>query len=140
MSSQILPFKIRGLLLLTLVSLFAVIGCSGDPGVEVTGMVRLDGEPLNGGKVTFFHPKYPGRNVTAYIQPDGSYRVLWTPRGEVRAAVVALPPRRQDRDPKTARGPQKVANVPVRYADPDTSNLVFQIRAGNQEIDIDLNS
>ncbi len=117
------------------------IGCSRDHGNEVTGIVRLDGEPLSGGKITFFHPKFPGRNVTAYIQPDGSFKVLWVPSGDVTATVVALPPQRKDREAKQSRQTRlKVPNVPLKYTDPETSDLIIQISSGEQNLEIDLQS
>jgi hypothetical protein len=120
--------------------LVGLTGCS-DPGAEVTGTVRFDGVPLTGGKVTFFHPTRPGRNVTAYVQADGTYRILAVPTGQVKVTVVALPPLKKDRDKKQQMAKRlKVPAVSAKYSDPETTDLIFRIENGSQTIDIELSS
>jgi hypothetical protein len=120
-------------------SLLGTCGCSGDQGVEVSGTVRLDGETLPGGKVTFYHPTKPGRNVSGYIQPDGTYRVHFVPRGSVKATVVALPPRLKTTGPaKPGRNVPKVPDMPLKYSDPSTTDLVFIIRSDTEDLNIEL--
>jgi hypothetical protein len=121
-----------------LLGLLGLLGCS-DPGAEVTGTVRFDGVPLTGGKVTFFHPTRPGRNVTAYIQTDGTYRILAVPTGQVKVTVVVLPPQQKDRDKKRAAAARlKVPAVPSKYTDPATTELIYRVEPGSQTIDIEL--
>jgi hypothetical protein len=138
--SNRLPGRWRLLLGASLLATSWSGGCAGPLGVEVTGTVRLDGELLKGGKITFFHPTRPGRNVAALIQPNGSYRVLFVPQGDVKVTVVALPPQKKDRAPEASRKRVAVPRVPLRYTDPETTDLVFPIRPGAQHIDIELTS
>lgn len=126
--------------ILTLAGLgVATPGCSGSAGAEVTGTVRFEGQPLRGGKITFYHPRQPGRNVSAYIQPDGTYRILEVPYGQVKVTVVALPPKKKDR---TGKGPAKLVlpPIPLKYTDPETTDLVCPVRHASQTFDIDLTS
>ena len=116
-----------------------ITGCSESSGAEVTGTVRFNGQPLSGGKVTFFHPSKPGRNVSCYVQADGSYRILEVPSGEVKVTVVALPPRQKNRaDKKQAGKKQYVPPIPMKYTDPETTDIVCPVRGGTQTFDIDL--
>lgn len=118
-------------------ALVPTTGCS-DPGSELTGTVTFNGKPLTGGKVTFFHPTQPGRNVSAYIQPNGSYKILAVPRGDNKVTVVALPPRKKDRTGKEAKGRMKVPPVPEKYTDPATTTLVVTVTSGSQSHDFNI--
>lgn len=132
---------IRCIILIGLITALAVIsGCTKNPGAELTGTITLDGQPLPGGKVTFYHPSQAGRNVTANIQPDGSYKILFVPMGTVKATVVALPPRK-DRNAGAAPRTQVASNlpkVPEKYTERESTDLVFEIRSKVEQIDIEL--
>jgi hypothetical protein len=133
---------IRSLLVLTpaLLGLVMLPGCGEGPGTEITGTVRFDGEPLTGGKVTFYHPSKPGRNVTATIQPDGTYKIMAVPAGKVKVTVVALPPLRKHRDARRPHTDLNLPNIPLKYSDPETTDLVCPVRGGSQTFDIELKS
>jgi hypothetical protein len=115
-------------------------GCSGSSGTEVTGTVRFEGKPLPGGKVTFFHPYYPGRNVTAYIQSDGSYRIREVPSGQVKVTVVALPTRKKGKDATKVKKPQSTLPIPLKYTDPQTTDIICPVSGSTQTFDIELKS
>ncbi|MCS6866058.1 MAG: hypothetical protein RMJ56_08480 [Gemmataceae bacterium] len=101
--------------------------------------MRFEGQPLKGGKITFYHPHQPGRNVSAYIQPDGTYRILEVPYGQVKVTVVALPPKKKDRHGK-GPAPAPLPAIPLKYTDPATTDLLCPVRHATQTCDIDLSS
>ena len=146
------PFTLVGLL-----ALLPVAGCGGGGGAEVTGTVTLNGEPLKAGKVTFYDPDRPGRNVIADIKPDGTYHVFACPYGQAKVTVQPLPPPAKAKaaaaPAKGVRGPgskaapgkpaarQPSAAVPAvnpKYSDPATTDLVCPVKSGTQTFDIDL--
>jgi hypothetical protein len=132
--------------LLTLVAgLFVtsqLVGCGDGAGAEVTGKVTFQGQPLKAGKVTFYHPDRPGRNVIADIRPDGTYHVYGCPSGNVKVTVQALPPKAATTSRgKAYTGPKKAASVPPinpKYGDPATTDLVCRVSSSTQTFDIDL--
>ncbi|VTS01825.1 unnamed protein product [Gemmata massiliana] len=125
-----------------LLALAHVAGCGPGAGAEVSGTVTFQGTPIRAGKVTFYHPDRPGRNVIADIRPDGTYRVYACPSGEVKVTVQPLPPAAKS----TSRGQpytgaKKAAPVPpvnAKYGDPATTDLVCRVTGAAQTFDIDL--
>lgn len=132
-----------------------VAGCSGAEAAEVIGKVTLNGQPLQAGKVTFYDPNRPGRNVIGDIKPDGSYRVFACPTGNVRVTVQPLPPPSVKGQPLPADGEghkggkrgspppprTKAPGLPAidpKYSDPATTDLVCLVKSGIQTFDIDL--
>lgn len=114
-------------------------GC-GMPLTEVSGTVMLDGEKLTAGKVTFFPSQYPGQNVGGHIQPDGRFTVPSVPGGPARVIVQPLPADPRSAGRRGSRNAADLAAVPVRYTDPDTSELAVTITGGSQQIDLELRS
>lgn len=120
---------------LVLLGSLGMCGC-GMSLTEVTGSVSLDNEPLTSGRVTLFPEKFPGKNVGAQIQPDGTFFVPSVPNGPVRITVQPLPP--NPRSKARAGRSQDLPPVPMRYTDPDTSDLVADIRGSSQQLDLEL--
>lgn len=128
-----------------LVLLVPSAGCGDGAGAEVTGTVTYNGQPLRAGKVTFYHPDRPGRNVIADIRPDGTYHVYACPRGDVKVTVQPLPPH-----PGASRGrpyigvkkaaAAQVPAIPAKYLDPATTDLICPVRQRRQTFDIELKS
>jgi len=130
-------------LLGSLVVLTLAAGCGDRAGAEVTGRVTFNGKPLQAGKVTFYHPDRPGRNVIADIRPDGTYHVYACPSGDVKVTVQPLPPRAKGTSrgqpytgAKKAAAP--VPLIPAKYTDPATTDLICPVRGRNQSFDIEL--
>lgn len=117
----------------------SVLGC-GMPLTEVSGTVTLDGEHLTAGKVTFFPAKYPGQNVGGHIQPDGRFAIPSVPGGPARVVIQPLPPNPRAGGRRVARNAPDLAPVPVRYTDPETSELTVTIAGGSQRVDLELRS
>ena len=113
----------------------ALTGCS-EVVSEVTGTVRFQGQALQAGTVTFYHPSQAGRNVVANIRPDGTYTAVNCPRGHSRVTVQVLPTR--SKTAPSRRAPAKTPPIPARYTDPETSGLELNIQGDRQTFDIDL--
>jgi hypothetical protein len=133
---------------LFLALLLSAAGCSKSAG-EVSGKVTLNGKPLKGGTVTFIAAT--GTGASAGISPDGTYKALKVPLGDVKVIVVG-PVFKMDLPAGGAAGgdtfklPTKPSEgpppadqiVPKKYADPDSSGLALTVQKGGQEFDIPL--
>jgi len=130
-------------------------GC-GSSTAKVSGKVYYNGTLLKGGNVTFISSE--GKpTVSAAIQADGTYTLPRAPTGKVKICVdtSSLNPATKTNAPKygppagfeAPRG-RKSGNaadtadrytwVPAHYADPDSSDLAYEVKGGNQEHDIQL--
>lgn len=124
-----------------LLTLATIAGCGGKP-ATVSGVVSLDGKPINRGSVGFT-PTQGGMQAVGTIQPDGSYelktnRDLGLDVGEYKVSIAAREPGKEDPN----GGPPMPGPfiTPRRYARPQSSGLVFQVTKGSNEIDIELSS
>jgi len=86
---------------------------------QVTGNITLDGKPLTGGEIGLLGAD--GRTFKGPINADGSYQVKGLPAGTFKITVKS-----------------NVVKIPTKYADPSTSGLMYEVRAGNQALDIQL--
>ena len=70
------------------VSFFSLVGCGGNAGypdtAPVTGTVTLDGEPLEGAKVSF--APVEGRHSTGKTNAEGKYELRYT--GAIKGAML----------------------------------------------------
>jgi hypothetical protein len=113
----------------------------------ITGRVTFRAEPLPGGTVAF-HPAR-GKPVVGKLKPDGTYAVKAVPVGRVRVTVEtesvrprprvpsSVPPGSADPPRKKGDAP-KYVRIPEKYARPQTSGLTYDVRAGNQTLDLAL--
>lgn len=127
----------------------AASGCSRTaPAVaRVEGVVTLDGKRLSSGRVTFWPEG--GRSGSGWIEEDGSY-TLGTFRefdgavlGPHKVAVTAasktpIGPPDFDRDGPVGGWPR--SPIPVRYSNPESSGLAFEVRPGVNQFHIELTS
>jgi len=93
------------------------------PRGDVSGRATFRGKPLPSGSVTFHYDN--GLSVSTAIAPDGSYSLRNVPAGEAHVCI------------KGGKG-QAAVRIPEKYADPKTTDLRFNVQAGEQTIDIDL--
>jgi hypothetical protein len=140
--------------ILGILTMVSATGC-GNPLGTVTGKVYYKNEPLKGGTVVFVtvDGKTGGRSD---IAEDGSYSIADLPVGEVRIAVEtrSLKPnplrvREAGTMPKNAPSeaagyrahpnPDRYVAIPDRYAEIESSELLYTVIAGKQEYRIDLN-
>jgi hypothetical protein len=134
----------RGLTLANLavmLSLFVLVGCGGKP-ASVSGVVTLDGNPLERGMVGFA-PTGGGMRAAGFIQSDGSY-TLRTNResglntGEYLVTVVSREP--GEENPQGGPPMPGPYITPKHYAISSTSGLQFNVEKGRNTIDIELSS
>jgi hypothetical protein len=149
--------KIVGLLLVGF-TLLGVTACGGEPaykssGVEVEGLVTLDGKPLEVGMV-FAYPSSAMTKAEAAsgrVEPDGRYTLSNVPDGAVRfavrtsmmkgmAAAGKLPAVKAgvSGGPPTLAG--KFVDVPKQYEDPDASKLTATVAPGKNTVNLELKS
>jgi hypothetical protein len=141
-----------------LAGLFA--GCSSEKTGTVTGKVTLNGKPVSGGTISF-QAKSGGVPVTAFIAPDGTYRVELVPAGEVLIGVWSAPSEGAARGevikksgsappegggakappppeaPSAAPAADKL-EIPARYSDPGASGLTATVREGENTHEVTL--
>jgi hypothetical protein len=119
----------------------ALAGCGGGPATAtVTGAVVFDGRPVTGGAISFISKD--GMPHQADIRSDGTYRVDGVPVGP--AIVVLTPPPPADesaagmrlKDPKSKATPVAApAIIPARYVSAATSDLTYEVKAGENKYD-----
>ena len=117
------------------------VGCGGNP-ASVTGLVTIDGEPLERGKVGFT-PTSGGMKATGKIDSSGYYE-LRTNResglqvGEYEATVISTEPGIVE----PGGGPPMPGKslIPKRYGRTRTSELRFSVTSGANTINIELSS
>jgi hypothetical protein len=135
----------QALVTLTAVILSAIAGCGGLES-SVSGIVTLDGKPLELGEGTgtvSFHPQGGGPVAQARIGPGGRYELKTgstkgLPAGEYIITVVATGPK-----PKTPPGATLIPGpllTPTRYGTKNISDLRFTISPGKNETNIALTS
>jgi hypothetical protein len=119
-------------------ALVLICGCgsSSPETAEVEGIVKLDGQPLTLGIITF--TPEGGRSATGFIQSDGTFHlttyrdgdgalpgkhtVTITPGG---TGPQARPDFDSDRPAMTSNSP-----IPVKYGIPGSSGLEFDVKPG----------
>jgi hypothetical protein len=143
-----------------LVVLLVVPGC-GVPRARVHGTLKYEGKPLGGAIITFFSADNAA--FSARTHSDGTYQVDRVPQGTVRVSVQIPQPRPKPRtEPKGVLKADQEAGLktswegkegkqandpaapriklPVRYGNPDTSELSFELKEADQDYSIDLKS
>ena len=122
-------------------TIVAVVGCGGNP-ATVSGVVTIDGQPLNRGSVGFT-PVSGGMKAVGAIQSDGSYelktnREVGLQIGEYMTTVVALEPGKPD--PQGGPPVPGKRLTPKHYGSTKTSELRFNVEKGGNEINLELSS
>jgi hypothetical protein len=118
-----------------IVAIFAGCGSPDPETAEVTGIVRLDGQPLTSGIVTF--TPEAGRSATGFIQSDGTYTLKTYTDGDGalpgkhivtitpgNTGAPARPNFDSDRPTMATDSP-----IPVKYGIPGSSGLEFEVKA-----------
>jgi hypothetical protein len=134
----------RSLILVAAASI-ATLGCSGSKyDSQVSGTVKLDGQPIGPGVITFAPPGSAKNPAIGAIEPDGSYflktsRDIGLNPGEytVSLQIVEIPtdlaPGQRDMRPTKSR-------IPAKYTSNDTSGLKLAVAPGRNTIDIEMTS
>jgi hypothetical protein len=123
--------SLRWPVLLTAALLLA--GCA--PGLgQVSGKVKYKGQPLPTGTITFYDQK--NNPTSSAIGPDGSYSVQKVAAGPVKI-TVSVPMNISFMGDRPPPGP-KAPPLPAKYIDPEKSGLDFEVKAGDQVHDFNL--
>lgn len=118
---------------LGLLLVLGVGGCGGgDEGNSVSGTVKLGGQALTGGTVTFIGQEGDKTPMTSIIQGNGYYSIPRAPLGKVKITVHGTG--------ASSGGSTKTPPVvlPAKYAKADTSDLTYTVTKGTQRHDIEL--
>lgn len=129
--------------LIVLGSLALSAGCGSEPTgpkkVPVTGLVTLDGKPLDAAVVSVI-PSTGGQAQSATTDAEGKFK-LESVEGDHKVAVSKVeatggpPPSADGLAPDFAAAPQKIKPiVPERYNRMDTSVLVIKVPAGGGDV------
>ena len=132
---------------LVAISALLLVGCSGgpEPTYPVHGVVTLDDQPLDGGTILFelAEPPDRGERYTARGTIDSEGRYQLSTFGENDGAVagrhrvVVFAKIAVMRD--TPYGSQKSV-IPTKYQAPETTDLLYDVERGDNQIDIPLRS
>jgi hypothetical protein len=124
-------------------------GC-GPPSGTVSGKVTIAGQTIPGGSVSFVPPNGKGTQISE-IAEDGTYTVRNVPVGKAQIIVEtksAAPPSAPGgvrmnmpagapNAPGADAGKRYVA-IPEAYSSAETSGLSYEVKAGKQDHNIDL--
>ncbi len=128
---------------MVLVSLMA-IGCS-ERSASVSGVVELDDKPISieddqRGMVVF-RPVAGGATCTSLINKDGTFRVATGSSSGVAPGDYMVSVRVIELVPKEeGQGAGGKPITPALYADPLTSGLLYSVKSGVNQIEIELDS
>jgi hypothetical protein len=104
----------------------------GDTKTHVSGKVTYKGKPVAGATVNFVSQQGKD-NYNATVDADGAYTVKGIKPGKYGIAVVAMKPV----DAKDAAAKKPVA-IPDKYADVKQSGLLVEVKAGENDINLNL--
>lgn len=130
---------------LVLILGFALTGCS-DLSSSVTGLVKMDGEPLKIAEdqrgTVMFRPVKGGATATAIIDDDGTYELSTGSKRAIAPGDYLVAVRVVQIVPAAAgeTTPSGTPITPALYADPLKSGLQYTVASGSNNIDIDLDS
>ena len=133
------------LLIITLLVLLPLIGCSSN--VPLGGRVTFadNGEPLTEGTIAFVSGTHQARSE---IDEDGKYTLGFQaegdglPKGEYKVYIQAVRVELQRGTEKDAYGEPVIVGrketplIAAKYANPDTSGLIFTVDGKTQTFDI----
>lgn len=138
--------------------LFVVLSGCGEPArTDVSGTIKLHGQPpkFTGIEVMFIHPN--GMQVSAPVHEDGTYKAEGVPSGEVMVCFAYITPeaaqqgaefkagqggrlKKPSDKPETPKlkapgtpGPA-TSPIPVPLRDTSTSKLTFKVEAGKPNV------
>ncbi len=133
---------------LFLVASASVLGC-GSPTAIVTGKVTYKGKPVTSGVVVFIDDV--GRaTLPANVQSDGTFDINRASPGRVKVSFDNLaPPPLPKAEPgsplaedaefkQMAAAVENYTATPPKYKDPTKSGIVFDLKPGRNECNIDL--
>jgi hypothetical protein len=122
-------------------TLRAVAGCGGKP--VVSGVVKLDGQPLDNGTIQFFPVRGDSQTSGAIIGKDGSYRTQVAPtkmKVVIHSSKVVGQRKKYEGVADSPVFDNLAEVLPARYSDMNKTELTADIGPGNNKADFDLTS
>jgi hypothetical protein len=120
----------------------ALVGCgSGRP--TVSGVVKLDGQPLDGGTIFFTPEKGDSPTSSAVIGKDGTYHLEASPTKMKVVISCSKVTGKRKRYPDMPDSPEVDINeevLPRRYSDEKKTELTYTVVPGANQKDWDLTS
>jgi len=115
-------------------------GCDGR-GAQVSGTVTLDNEPLTTGTVSF-HPNQPGPFAYGQVDSVGRYYLSTGTEKGLSPGSYTITVDATELVPPTPSNPEPLPKLitPERYRDKTTSGIVVEVKAGGNDIPIELTS
>jgi hypothetical protein len=118
-----------------LAALVALPGCGGTPEGTVQGKVTHKGAPLTAGVVNFQSDK--GHAATADLDSSGAFKLSGAvPVGNYK--VYVTPPTPKQLPPGTPPEPPVQFTLPPKLQDPAQTPITKEIKAGPNDLTIDL--
>jgi hypothetical protein len=108
--------------------LITLVGCAGQG--DVSGVVKYKGAPLGMGTIAFHSD---GKVWSSPLASNGSFTVTKVKTGPAKITVMTP---LDVRFPGQA--PAKIVSIPAKYADPEKSGLTYEVHAGPQTNDLNL--
>ena len=130
-----IPFQLRWALPAIAPFLLLLLGCS-EPAGLISGKVTYKGAVVSAGSVSF-QMKEKGIAQDAKLDSSGSFAMA-APLPVGTYQICIIPPAPEPRDPTKGAPPAIKTNVPRRYQGIQTSDVKVMVKAGNNEIPIDL--
>jgi hypothetical protein len=124
------------------VALTISAGCGSGQEASVTGLVTLDGAPVERGRIMFV-PAESGAGAFATIKPDGKYAARTGSASGLEPGdyLIAVQSRGDSiRDPKGGPPLPGKLLTPKKYAQSRTSEFQISIEPGSNEVDFELKS
>jgi hypothetical protein len=122
--------------------LTTIVGCGQEKSV-VSGVVTLDGVPLDNGTIQFFPEKGDGQTAAAILDQEGRYRVEASPTTMkvVISSSKVIGKRKKYTDvPESPWIEERMEVLPPRYRDRNKTELIFKVEPGENRKDFELKS
>lgn len=141
-------FLASGVMTVVIVSIMWAAGCSPTTTGSVEGRVTFNGKSVGTGLVVFVAPDGHA-TLPAAVQADGTFRIPKVPIGLMRVSFDNPPPpsfpaavrSTGEEDPETTalrEQAKRFIATPLRYKDPASSGLSFEIHGGVNTCHLDL--
>jgi hypothetical protein len=126
----------------TALALTVLVGCGARKAV-VSGLVTLDGQPLDRGDMQFFPVAGDGQTSFAFIGPDGRYRAELSPtrtKVVIHLSRVVKKVKEYENVPDSPLVEIREEVLPARYSDMNKTELHIDAVPGDNQVDFDLKS
>jgi hypothetical protein len=114
-------------------------GCGKGDWGYLSGTVKLNGQPVGPGTITFEPTDSERAGSFASFGEDGQYTVISAGRKEgARVGEYRVLIQGGSTFGEETVGPRPASKIPARYANPTTSDLKVTIESGSKTVDFDL--